>query len=104
MFDVKNEGVSLAVFAAVLFAEAPNYDAYDGTVIMFWLSGIVPSTNIMSCLKRELKYTHNLFIPEDSEEEYRGYQRRKMLSAMPYPVPRKLSSLDMKGEALAVFF
>jgi hypothetical protein len=91
-------------FAAAIFSPSPNIDSLDREVLMFWLSGNLPAVDIVFRVQAELQVTDELFLPQDGEEEYRLHQRRNLLRNLPTSAPRRLNTMDAKGEALAVFF
>jgi hypothetical protein len=97
-------GVTLAEFAAAIFSKTPRMDPLDREVLMFWLSGTLPPGEGIARLRAEVRFSHDLFLPQDSEEEYRMLERRKLLKNLPTLAPRRLTSADARGEALAVFF
>lgn len=97
-------GLTMTEFATAIFSKSPKMDGLDRQVLLFWLSGNLPPTQSVSRLRAEVQVAHELFLPVDGEEEYRMTERRKLLKTFPTSAPRRLNSMDAKGEALAVFF
>lgn len=94
----------MSVFSSAMFKTPLKMDKVDHAVLMYWLSGNLPSADILPTLRAEVHCASVLYISFDGEEEYRCWERQKLLSNLPISAPRKLNSTEAKGEAFAVFF